>query len=82
MHVQKKNSFYCKKSAKYKSTNDDLNIAVILSSTYLKAQGIYGQFSSPKSEQFQPKLCFLNFTNNGERFVKTFLSAKVKFLIN
>lgn len=39
----------CKKSVKYKSTNDDLNIAVILSSTYLKAQGIYGQFSSPKS---------------------------------
>lgn len=49
MHVKKKNSFYWNKSVKYKSTNDDLNIAVILSSTYLKAQGIYSQFSYPKS---------------------------------
>lgn len=41
--------FFGNKTVKFKSTNDDLNIAVILSSTYLKAQGIYGQFSSPKS---------------------------------
>lgn len=46
---KRKTLFFCNKTVKYKSTNDDHNIAVILSSTYLKAQGIYGQFSSPKS---------------------------------
>lgn len=71
---KRKTHFIVKKSVKYKSTNDDLNIAVILSSTYLKAQGIYGQFSCLNN--FSQNFVFLILQTTGKDLLRHFYLRK------